>query len=139
VQAAAGPVGAIKLPNGETSIPVTTVPAAARLVVDRVEFSPNVVRTRAQPITIRIKVKETRGFVVRDALVSLRSTPVVTSTPAAAATGSDGWITYTVQPERDFPIRRGYSVQFFIKAYRQGDPPLAGIAGYRLAQVRTLP
>jgi hypothetical protein len=27
-------------------------------------------------------------------------------------------------------------VQFFIKAYRAGDPPLGGIAGYRLVQVR---
>jgi hypothetical protein len=27
-------------------------------------------------------------------------------------------------------------VQFFVKAYRSGDPPLGGIAGYRLVQVR---
>ena len=31
----------------------------------------------------------------------------------------------------------GYNVQFFVKAYRAGDPALAGIAGYRLVQVRT--
>jgi hypothetical protein len=28
-------------------------------------------------------------------------------------------------------------VQFFVKAYRSGDPALAGVAGYRLVQVRT--
>jgi hypothetical protein len=27
-------------------------------------------------------------------------------------------------------------VQFFLKAYRKGDPGLGGIAGYRLVQVR---
>jgi hypothetical protein len=27
-------------------------------------------------------------------------------------------------------------VQFFVKAYRRGDPELGGIAGYRLVQVR---
>ncbi len=139
VQVAAGPPGAVKLPNGEVSIPVTSVPTNARLVIDRLEFSPNVVRSRAQQIVIRIKVKDTRGFVVRDALVFLRSTPVVTTTPSVSRTGTDGWITYTVQPERDFPIRHGYSVQFFVKAYRQGDPPLAGVAAYRLVQVRTEP
>jgi hypothetical protein len=26
-------------------------------------------------------------------------------------------------------------VQFFVKAWRQGDPVLAGVAGYRLVQV----
>jgi hypothetical protein len=130
-----GPPGAIKLPNGETSIPVTSVDG--RLVVDRAQFSPNVVTSRSQPITVRIKVKDIRGFVVRDALVFLRSTPIVTTTPPQGRTGQDGWIQYTVQPENDFVIRNGYSTQFFVKAYRQGDPPLAGVAAYRLVQVRT--
>jgi hypothetical protein len=42
-----------------------------------------------------------------------------------------------VRPERDLPIRNGYNVQFFVKAFRQGDNPLGGIAGYRLVQVAT--
>jgi hypothetical protein len=130
-----GPAGAIKLPSGETSIPATSVDG--RLIVDRVEFTPNLVRTRQQPITVRIKVKDTRGYVVRDALVFLRSTPIVTSTPPQQRTGQDGWIQYTVQPEADFVIRNGYSTQFFVKAYRQGDPALGGVAAYRLVQVRT--
>jgi hypothetical protein len=42
----------------------------------------------------------------------------------------------TVTPENDFPeLRPAYAVQFFVKAFRQGDPPLAGVAAYRLAQV----
>jgi hypothetical protein len=137
VKAAAGPAGAIKLPNGETSIPVTSVPSNQRLIVDRVDFSPNPVRSREAPITVKIKVKDTRGFVVRDALVFLRSTPVVTSTPDEKKTEQDGTITYTVQPESDFIIRNGYSTQFYVKAFRQGDPVLAGVAGSRLVQVAT--
>jgi len=128
----------ITLPNGERSIPVTSVPSNQRLVVDRVEFSPNPVTSRDTTLVVRVKVKDTRGYVVRDALVFVRSTPVVTATPPVAATRTDGWIEYHVQPEPDFPIRNGYSVQFFVKAHRQGDPPLAGIAGYRLAQVATV-
>jgi hypothetical protein len=137
VQGQSLPDGAVKLPSGETSIPVTSVPASERLVVDRVDFSPTPVRSRSTPITIPIKVKDTRGYVVRDALVFLRSTPVVTSTPADQRTGQDGTLTYTVQPETDFPIRNDYSVQFFVKAFRQGDNPLGGVAGYRLVQVAT--
>jgi hypothetical protein len=131
------PAGAVKLSNGETSIPATSVTGSERLVVDRVDFSPNPVRTRTSPITIHIKVKDTRGYDVRDVLVFIRSTPLVTSVPAEQRTADDGTVTYTVQPESDFPVRNGYAVQFFVKAHRQGDNPLGGIAGYRLVQVPT--
>jgi hypothetical protein len=61
----------------------------------------------------------------------------VASIPTDAPTGSDGTVRYTIHPEGDFPIKNGYSVQFFVKAYRQGDPSLAGISGTRLVQVAT--
>jgi hypothetical protein len=131
------PSGTITLPNGEKSIPVTGVPSDQRLVVDRVEFSPNPVRSRNDRITIRIKVKDTRGYVVRDALVFIRSTPAVTAPIPTGRTSTDGWITYQTVPQSDFPLRNGYSVQFYVKAYRQGDPTLAGVAGTRLVQVAT--
>jgi hypothetical protein len=131
-----GPAGVITLPNGEKSIPVTSVPNDQRLVVDQVTFSPNPIRSRTEPITVRVKVKDTRGFVVRDALIFLRSTPLVTRNAQDQRTGQDGWLQLTVTPERDFPeLRPAYSVQFFVKAFRQGDPELAGVAGYRLVQV----
>ena len=131
------PAGAIKLSNGEISIPPSSVPSSERLVVDRVDFSPNPVRSLSTPITVRVKVKDTRGYDVRDILVFVRSTPLVTSTPGEQQTADDGTVTYTMQPEADFPIRNDYNVQFFVKAHRQGDKPLAGIAGYRLVQVAT--
>ena len=84
-----------------------------------------------------ITVKDTRGNLVRNAFVFLRSTPIVTSTPKDAQTGNDGKITYSVTPESDFPIKNGYSVQFYVKAYKKGDPALAGISGTRLVQVAT--
>ena len=131
------PAGAIRLSNGEMSIPASSVPADERLVIDRVDFSPAPVRSLSTPISIRVKVRDTRGYDVRDTLVFVRSTPLVTSTPAEQRTADDGTVTYTVQPEPDFQIRNGYNVQFFVKAHRQGDKPLAGIAGYRLVQVAT--
>jgi hypothetical protein len=137
VQGPALPAGAVRLPNGEISIPVASVPSNQRLIVDRVDFVPNPVRNRKGAITIRVKVKDTRNFVVRDALVFIRSTPIVTTTPTTQPTGQDGWIQYTVQPETDFPLKDGYNVQFFVKAYRAGDPVLAGVAGNRLVQVGT--
>ena len=130
-----GPAGQIRLPNGDISIPVTSVPATERLIVDRVDFTPNRVTSRSTPIRITVRIEDTRNFVVRDALVFIRSTPVVTSTPAETKTATDGTVTFTVQPESDFSIRSGYSTQFFVRARKDGDRPLGGIAGYRLVQV----
>jgi hypothetical protein len=131
------PSGAIKLPSGETSIPATSVPRTERLVVSQVVFSPNPVTDPSQVITVRVRVKDTRGYVVRDALVFVRSTPRVTTGGDRQVTTTDGWVTYQLVPNSNFRVRNGYNVQFFVKAYRSGDPALAGIAAYRLVQVRT--
>lgn len=116
---------------------VSQVNAPDRLIVDQVQFSPNPVRSRTQPITVRVKVLDTAGFAVQDALVFIRSTPIVTSTPPEGRTGADGWATFQVVPQADFPLRNGYSVQYFVRARKQGDNPLAGVSGRRLVQVRT--
>ena len=134
---AGGVPGLIVLPNGEKSIPVTSVPATARLIVDSVGFDPSPVRSRNSTLSVRIKVKDTRGYVVRDATVFLRSTPILTSAAPLGKTEQDGTVTYSIQPRADFPLRNGYSVQFFVKAYRAGDNPLAGVSGTRLVQVKT--
>jgi hypothetical protein len=124
-------------PPAGSTISVTDVPATARLIVSEVRFSPNPVTSRTDPITVRIRVKDTRGYVIRGALVFVRATPRVTSGGDRQATGDDGWVTYQLVPNANFPQpRSGFNVQFFVKAYRAGDPALAGVAGYRLVQVR---
>jgi hypothetical protein len=124
--------------GGGGSVKVADVgPAGERLTVDRVVFNPNPVTSRNVPIRVTITVKDTKGRLVQGALVFIRSTPIVSSTPTDAPTGSDGTVTYNIQPRSDFPIKNGFSVQFFVKAYRSGDPTLAGISGTRLVQVAT--
>ena len=116
---------------------MTSIPKGERLIESQVQFDPNVVSTRSAPITVRIRVSDTRGYVVRDALVFVRATPRVT-TGNRLTTATDGWATFQLQPLATFPLTRG-AVQFFVKAYRAGDPPLAGVAGYRLVQVVVRP
>jgi hypothetical protein len=130
------PAGAVRLPSGAISIPATSVPSDHRLVVSRVGFSPNPVTSRRQALTVRVQVRDTRGYVVRDVLVFARSTPRVTS-GGRLVTSMDGWVTFRLQPLGSFPLRKRGNVQFFVKAYRSGDPALGGVAGYRLVQVRT--
>jgi hypothetical protein len=132
-----GPDGQIRLANGKISIPITSVALPARLIIDQVRFSPNPVRSHRTAITARFRISDTRGFVVRGALVFLRSTPLLTTTPPEQATQVDGTVTFTFFPHAEFPLRTGHSVQFFVRARRGGENPLAGVSTRRLVQVRT--
>lgn len=129
------PAGAVRLPSGEVSIPAASVPGSHRLVVAEVRFSPSLVANRRQTITVRIRVRDTRSYVVRDAFVFVRSTPRVTTGGDRSLTAADGWITYELVPLVTFPTRARTAVQFFVKAYRGGDPALGGVYGSRLVQV----
>jgi hypothetical protein len=119
-------------------VPVENLRATGdRLIVSQVRFSPNPVQDRVTPLTVQIRVTDQRGRAVRGALVFVRSVPRRTTGGDRQPTGSDGWVTYQLQKLRHFPAVNG-NVQFFVKAYRAGDPPLGGLAGYRLVQVRVL-
>lgn len=137
-----GPAGQIKLPNGKVSVPIENVALPARLVIDEVRFSPNPVRSRTRPITIRVHVSDTRGFVVRGALVYVRSTPLLTTTQPESATQLDGWVTLRTRPRAPrpglvFPLRRGLNVQFYVQARKSGERLLYGVTATRLSQVHT--
>jgi len=137
-----GPAGQIRLPNGKISIPIESMALPARLVIDEVVFSPNPVRSRSSTITVRIHVADTRNFVVRGALVYIRSLPLLTTTPPEAASGTDGYVTFRMRPRAPraglvFPLRRGVNVQFYVQARKAGERLNYGVTATRLTQVRT--
>jgi hypothetical protein len=134
---AVGAGGQIRLANGKISIPVTSVVLPARLVIDSVHFTPGVVTSRRAPVSVRVHVSDTRGFWVRGALVFVRSTPLVTSTPPEQVTNQSGFATLTMSPRATFPLRHGYHVQFFLRTRKEGDSLLSGVSSRRLAQVAT--
>lgn len=133
-----GPGGQVRLPSGLVSIPAASVALPAQLIIDRVSFSASPVRSR-DPLDVTVRVVDTRGYAVRDALIFVRSTPLVTSTPAEQPTGEDGTVTLQLLPQPSFPVRKGYNVQFFVRARKAGDNLLAGVSARRLVQVRTAP
>ena len=125
------------MPNGGKSVDAADIPSGERLIVNKVVFNPNPVTSRSTPIQATITVKDTRGNYVRNAIVFIRSTPILTSGGDGQKTATDGTITYSLSPKSNFPLKNNYNVQFFVKAYRAGDPTLAGISGTRLVQVRS--
>jgi len=131
-----GPSGQIKLADGKVSIPVTSVDSPQRLIVSGVEFAPIVVRSR-NPFTARFRVTDTRGFVVRGALVYMLGLPYGRiGNVAEQQTGTDGWVTFQVQPTAALPLQNGGALVLFVRARKPGDNLLAGVSTRRLVQVR---
>ena len=131
-----GPAGQIKLADGKVSIPVTSVASPQRLIVSGVQFQPLVVRAR-DPFTARFRVTDTRGFVVRGALVYMLGLPYgrIANVPEQA-TGTDGWVTFQVQPTAQLPLVNGGALVVFVRARKPGENLLAGVSTRRLVQVR---
>jgi hypothetical protein len=135
VVAQAGPEGAIKLSNGQTSIPASSVSLPQRLIIDGVKFSPNVLTTRGAFVG-RFHVSDTRGFVVRDTLVKVTALPYAWAfSRGEVRTDQTGWATVTIQPTRNMPLVRRHALVMFVRARADGQPLLAGSSSRRLVQV----
>jgi hypothetical protein len=132
-----GPADQIKLPNGRISIPITSVLPPQRLIVDRVEYSPARVVSRNVPLVVRFHVVDTRGYVIRGALVYAVGVPFNRiSTASETSTGTDGWATITFRILPTLTLRRGNLLVLFVRARKGGENPLAGVSTRRLVSVR---
>ena len=117
----------------------TDVKLPSLLVIDKVSFSPNPLRSRAA-FTAKIHVSDTRGYSVRNVLVFVQGLPFGrSSTPAEVKTGSDGTATLTLQPTHKLPLQRGASLVMFVRARVAGDKLIAGVAARRLVNLRVVP
>jgi len=129
-----GPAGAIKTTSGATSVPASSVDLPARLIINGVKFNPGVLTTR-NAFTLRVHVVDTRGYLVRDALVKATGLPYAwAKSPSEVRTGLDGWATITVSPTRNMPLSRNALV-FQVRARVEGQNLLAGASARRLIQV----
>jgi hypothetical protein len=131
------PSGAIKLPNGLTSLPVSSVSPPERLVIDQVSFSPSILRSR-DPFTASFRVRDTRGYVIRDALVLVVAVPFGrVKAPPETVTATDGVATLQLVPTARLPLINGGSLVLFVRARKPGDNVLAGVSNRRLVSIRT--
>ncbi len=128
-----GPAGAIKLPNGKTSIPASSVTLPARLVIDGVQYQPRVLHSRS-PFLARFHVSDTRGYSVRDALVYALGIPYIwVKGGVEVRTAQDGWATLTIAPSANIP--RKAALLMFVRARVEGQDVLAGTSTRRLSQI----
>jgi hypothetical protein len=118
-------------------VSVTDVTAPARLIVDRIEWSPSVVTLSTNTVIGRYHVVNTCGQAVSGALVRSAAVPFNQLTAHEVPTASDGWATISHDVKAGFPAaRKQQLLVFFVRARKPGESLLAGISGRRLVSVR---
>jgi hypothetical protein len=89
------------------SITIDRVALPHQLVIDEVEFIPATLRSR-RPFRMRVKVMDTRGFLIEGARVKALSVPFgLLSDVAEVQTSSLGWATLTLTPTARFELKTG--------------------------------
>jgi hypothetical protein len=131
------PTGAVtkaSLPSGQT-ISINDVSLPNRLVIDRLQFIPLFLRSRA-PFTARFHVSDSQDHPVQGALVFVVGIPFGnTTTPPEQLTGADGWVTFTIQPTFRLPLVPHGNQPFFVRARKPGERLIAGVSTRRLVNL----
>jgi hypothetical protein len=127
-------------PAGQT-IPVSQVLLAEgnRLVVSSVDYTPNVLGSRA-PFELTVQITDVEGHLVQGAVVDFTPVPFGrVLPPQTVTTNQNGFATVTLQPTAQFPLIRGYRIVVFVRATKPGDNIVAGVTALRLTSVRINP
>ena len=130
------PTTLVKLANGVTSIDASEVALPARLILSKFRVQQSQpLHTRA-PFRVTFTVTDTRGYVVRNALVYLIGLPYNRiQTVPEQKTGQDGTATFTLTPTSLQPLKVGARLVIFGRARVEGDSLLAGASTRRLVEV----
>jgi hypothetical protein len=119
------------------AISITAISLPNRLIVSQIQFTPRVIHNRRDTITARFKVTEaTNGKAVAGALVYAIAVPSNQVTRSSEVqTNSSGFATIQFKPLRALPMKAGARVNFFVRARKAGENPLAGVSTRRLVSV----
>jgi hypothetical protein len=129
-----GVVGEAEPPAGAT-ISINDVSLPNRLLVDRVSFQPQPLRSR-QTYTARFHVSDSRNRSVQGALVFVVALPFgTTTTPPEVATGPDGWVTFRMRPTIRVRFDRRGAIQMFVRARKSGERLIGGVSTRRLVNL----
>jgi hypothetical protein len=127
-------VGKADLPGGAT-ISINDVSLPNRLLIDNLKFTPQPLPSR-QTFTARFHVSDSRNHSVQGALVFVVAIPFgSTTTPAEAATGSDGWVTFTMRPTTRVTFGHRGGIVMFVRARKASDRLIGGVSTRRLVQL----
>jgi hypothetical protein len=135
--AAGTPTTAIKLSNGKTSIDASDVKGTtARLILSTFKVQQTQPLHSRAPFKVTFTVTDTRGYLVRNALVYVIGLPYnrILTAPEQH-TSQDGTVTFTLTPTKLQPLKTGARLVIFGRARIDGDQLLAGASTRRLVEV----
>jgi hypothetical protein len=123
-------------PSGPFAL-ASDVSPPARLIIDRVQFSPSVVTRTTSNVIARFHVVNTCGQPVQGALVYSTAVPFNQLSVSEEPTARDGWAEINFRVLSSFPLssKQGLLV-LFARARKAGDNVLAGISTRRLVSLR---
>jgi hypothetical protein len=134
------PTGVVRkagVPSG-TTISINDVALPNRLIIDRVSFSPFILRSR-RTVVARFRVADTQNHTVQGALVFVVGIPFGNmTTPPEQATGPDGYVTFVMRPTSRLRLVRG-SQPFFVRARKASDRLIGGVSTRRLVNLSIRP
>jgi hypothetical protein len=130
------PTTLIKLPNGKTSVDASDVKGSARLILSGFKVQQHQPLTTRAPFNVTFTVTDTRGYVVRNALVYVIGLPYnrILTAPEQR-TAQDGTVTFHLTPTKLQPLKVGARLVIFGRARVDGDSLLAGASTRRLVEV----
>src|SRR5438552_1263325 len=129
-----GVVAKAGIASGNT-ISINEVALPNRLVIDRVQFSPFILRSH-RSFTARFRVTDTQNHPVQGAMVFVVGIPFGnTTTPPEQATGADGYVTFVIRPTSRLPLSAHGNQPFFVRARKATDRLIAGVPTRRLVNL----
>ncbi len=110
------------------TVSVNDIAPPIRLLVDRWDFNPGVVRADTQTIVARIHISDTCGDSVSGAQVWATAIPYNQVSVEQQASGSDGYATLTFRVQGGFPANPGRQeiMAILVRASDPSENPLAG-------------
>ena len=132
------PPGTIKLASGRFSIPASKLFNPFRMLVQSPAYRPNPIRRNTRRATLRVRVRDGRGFVIRGARVRARSFPrgLLRAIPTRR-TRTNGIVTFTLRPTVKFRQMRNGRAYVLVEATKVGGRPGQGVSGYRLITIKS--
>jgi len=132
--AAPGSLESVVLGDGRISVPASILIAPDRLILVGVVFEPSVIRSHAS-FTVRLRVGDLAGRIVRGARIGLRVVPEdAAGRVSAKRTDLNGWAVFAFRPSSGFVLRAG-SLALFVQLDLPGTSGPAGISNRALVPV----
>jgi hypothetical protein len=126
------------VPSGNT-ISISDVALPNRLIIDRVSFSPFILRSR-RPVVARFRVSDSQNHPVQGALVFVVGIPFGNmTTPPEQATGPDGFVTFVMRPTSRLSLATRGSQPFFVRARKANERLIGGVSTRRLVNLSIRP